>query len=186
MNSELKVSPSVEPDQLVTFRRSIWEFDERYQKLSTTLSEQDLADIASLQSVEASKKRTPPAPLIGLLGIARALRSLPDELLTEARFLALLREQLLPYGIGLKTATCMLAVFTDGKYPPMDDKISKGLFAMGVISESEHAALNSASESAFATPYIAKVLPEWLAARAHGALPKAIDHAWANCRRPQA
>lgn len=173
------------PDrESAAYRRSIWIRDEQYDLNDFQLSGQDMSDIGLLQSIEAAKKRTPPAPISNLVAIARTIRTLPrDKPLSEEEFSRLV-QSISTYGIGIKTAVCMLAVLSEGAFAPMDDKVSTGLLALKLVDESDQRALNGQSLSRFTTAYVQKVLPAWRSARQRGIPAQAIDEAWAKSEAP--
>jgi len=158
------------------YRRSIWEHQSVYDFDPAEITAKNLETIARLVSVDAAKKRTQPAPAMGLLKISRAAESMPevgvakvDDLVSYLKIAANV------HGVGIPTAICMLAVATVGRsggnFPPMDRKIAAGLHRGGVVGPSEKQDLvcttkNETAFRSFATVYIEKVVPFWNAVRA--------------------
>jgi hypothetical protein len=140
----------------------------------------DLKLIATLQGIEAAKKRTPPIPIAQLSELSKQLRFRPSLKGLDASTFAAYLKELRVYGCGIKTAVCMLAVISNGAFPPMDDKLAAGLRKHGWIEPHEAKALNGASVNKFSTAYIERVFPRWRAARSRGDKPSKIDARWAR------
>jgi hypothetical protein len=168
------------------FRRSIWELDQRYAISPDLVGKMDLSLIARLQSIEAAKKRTPPAPLAQLAQIAERITKVPDlQTLTPLQFAEFLG-RLLVYGIGIKTAICMLAVISKGAFPPMDEQVASGLLALGIVGPDEARMLNGTNVQRFSKVYVTRVLPAWTARRAEGISARDLDQQWAAAGKQKA
>jgi hypothetical protein len=172
--------PTPEHKMKTPYRRSIWKSDARYRPPAHKKVELDLRLIARLQSIEAAKKRTPPISIANLLRLATLLQSPLTVQEVNAAKVATYLTKLRVYGCGIKTAACMLAVFSKGEFPPMDEKLAAGLFKKGWITNREAAALNGAGVKAFSKAYVESVIPRWAESRSRGDLPEKIDQRWAK------
>ena len=162
------------------YRRSIWEFNDEYAPSPKDAGDVDLQLIATLQSIEAAKKRTPPIPIARLPELAEKLKSAPDPEMVDPHGFAAYLNEICVYGVGIKTAVCMLAVVSKGAFPPMDQKLAAGLHKLGHITESVAEALNSGKVEDFAAVYVGKIIPLWRDARSQGEEPRAIDDRWSG------
>jgi hypothetical protein len=72
---------------------------------------------------------------------------------------------------------CMLAVESDGSYPPMDRRVVAGLRKLGRISKADADKLESGDPAAFAQVYVRKVVPAWIKERKSQSA-EAVDHGW--------
>lgn len=170
---------------MAQFRRRIWEQNQHYKTKHTRINPDLIPIIDVIQSVEAAKKRTPPIPLSGLVKIAELSKTLPDPTkVTVAQFKRLL-DGLDCFGAGVKTIIAIIARVSEGKYPPIDEKIAAGLRMMGVITEREESSLNRNSLARIASIYVNKILPKWREELASGKSPKDIDEEWARVGESQ-
>ena len=118
------------------YRRSIWRHDPRYDVDPSALSASEIATICRLSSVDAAKKQVPAIPPNGLLAIAKAARALPAVGRVSANQICKFLESTVSiHGAGIPTVVCMLAVESDGAYPPMDRRVVAGLRKLGRISQ---------------------------------------------------
>jgi hypothetical protein len=160
------------------YRRSIWRHDSRYDVDPSALSASEVATICRLSSVDAAKKQVPPVPPKGLLAIARAARALPAVGRVSAKQIhKFLEETMSIHGAGIPTVVCMLAVESDGSYPPMDRRVVAGLRKLGRISKADADKLESGDPAAFAQVYVRKVVPAWIKERKSQSA-EAVDHGW--------
>ena len=129
------------------YRRSIWRHDERYDVDHSTLSAGEIATICRLSSVDAAKKQVPPVAPKGLLAIAKAARSLPPVGRVSAnQIVKFLESTVSIHGAGIPTVVCMLAVESEGAYPPMDRRVIAGLRKLGHIGQQRgHAQVRGAA-----------------------------------------
>ena len=168
------------------FRRSIWATNTHYSADTEIVSPDRAADLVLLRQVEAAKKRTPPTPASALVCVASAFRDLlskdePDHPEHFKTALCLARTQ---YGLGIRTAIAMLAVLSNGDFPPIDEQTSRGLEAMGIITAGQRTALLGNSIERFCEVYLGPVLRQWRIARQELRKPKDIDESWANASDP--
>ena len=143
------------------YRRSIWNFDERYTIDKPLLDAELLKRISLVQSVEAAKKQTPPIPITDILKLIEIADNLPEpSKITTDTF----KDQLSKvecWGAGIKTVICVLAVLTNGSYPPLDKKIAKAARLKQLINTDEEKAINGISHKTIAKIYVEKILPKW-------------------------
>jgi hypothetical protein len=162
------------------FRRSIWTFDANYASVPKLATGIDLSLISRLQSIEAAKKRTPPVPVAKLAEVGARIAKRPSpKRITACQFAEFIRG-LTVYGLGIKTATCMLAVMSRGAYAPMDEQVAAGLHSLRVITSDEQKALNGSNVLQFSEVYVGKVLPKWRSQVAKGIKPQELDAKWAR------
>ena len=126
------------------YRRSIWRHDPRYDVDPSALSASEVATICRLSSVDAAKKQVPAIPPNGLLAIAKAARALPAVGRVSANQICKFLESTVSiHGAGIPTVVCMLAVESEGAYPPMDRRVVAGLRKLGHISKADADKLES-------------------------------------------
>jgi len=160
------------------YRSSIWNQDSRYAIDDISVGEAEQKVIARLMSVDSAKKNTPPIPIRSLLEISAKAKRLPAvKKATPKSVTAFLESTLTLRGAGITTLICMLAVETNGRYPPMDRKFAQGLRNKKVISKSEESILTGSRPKAFAEVYVAKVIPKWIETR-KGRTPQEADNYW--------
>jgi len=160
------------------YRRSIWRHDERYDIDHFALSASEVAAICRLSSVDAAKKQVPPVPPKGLLAIAKAARALPAVGRVSAnQIVKFLEDTVSIHGAGIPTVVCMLAVESEGTYPPMDRRVVAGLRKLGRISQTDADKLESGELADFADVYVRKVIPAWIKERKSQSA-EAVDHGW--------
>ena len=148
------------------YRRSIWRHDERYDIDPSALSASEVATICRLSSVDAAKKQVPPVPPKGLLAIAKAARALPAVGRVSAnQIVNFLESTVSIHGAGIPTVVCMLAVESEGAYPPMDRRVVAGLRKLGRISQLDADKLESGEPADLADVYVRKVIPAWIKER---------------------
>jgi hypothetical protein len=148
------------------YRRSIWRHDERYDVDYAALSAGQVATICRLSSVDAAKKQVPPIPAGELLAISKAARALPPaRQVTAKHILQFLQITLSIHGAGIPTVICMLAVESEGTYPPFDRKVLAGLRKLRHINATDTKRLESGEPHEFAETYVAKVVPAWIEER---------------------
>jgi hypothetical protein len=176
------------------YKNSIWNDDESYTNLGLLEGGIDprlLPLIAQLQNVEAAKKQTPCIPLKHLVRMAEEL---PKDIgtLREVEYNVpktievlhgLLRKYYSVKGVGVKTLLAFVAVLSDGAFPPIDKKNTKGLRKIGVISKEEEKGLNGENLKKIADIYVRKVLAQWRLKRSEGKCPREIDDMWAKAGR---
>jgi hypothetical protein len=173
-NSKLKRIPSR------PYRRSIWGHDSRYDVDYAALSAAQAATICRLSSVDAAKKQVPPIPPNGLLTIAKAARELPAVGRVSANQIATFLESTVSiHGAGIPTVVCMLAVESEGAYPPMDRRVIAGLLKLGHIRKVDAERLESGDPVEFAEAYVKKVIPAWIKER-KSLSAEAVDHRWGS------
>jgi len=162
------------------YRRSIWRHDPRYDVDHAALSASEVATICRLSSVDAAKKQVPPVPPRGLLAIAKAARALPAVGRVSANQICQFLESTVSiHGAGIPTVVCMLAVESEGTYPPMDRRVVAGLRKLGYINKAGAEKLESGEILEFASVYVAKVIPAWIKARKSQSA-EAVDHGWGS------
>lgn len=162
------------------FRRSIWVKNQAYKTEFHKIDSKLFQIIDIIQSVEAAKKQIPPIPLNNLIKMAELSKDLPNPSgITEEQFRKLL-EDFHCYGSRPKTAIAIIAKLSGGEYPPIDEKTSKGLRDMKIITESDEKSLNGQSSRRITKIYVEKVLPAWRKERQSGKSPKQIDEEWAR------
>lgn len=161
------------------FRRSIWQHDSRYDIDEAAVTRTRLRDVGRLQSIEAAKKRTPPVPFRKLMEIAETIRALPHPKDISEDVLIKAIEQIVSWGIGMKTAFCMIAGLTDGEYAPLDVKILTGLKNQGLISSKDQSHLSSSNHKTVCRAYLSLLLPLWRRRVESGDSPEEIDIEWA-------
>ena len=160
------------------YRRSIWRHDDRYDIDPSSLSASEVATLCRLSSVDAAKKQVPPVPPKGLLAIAQAARLLPAVGRVSANQIAKFLESTVSiHGAGIPTVVCMLAVESEGAYPPMDRRVVAGLLQLRHITRAEADGLESGELVEFAHVYVTKVIPAWIKARKSQSA-AAVDHSW--------
>ena len=160
------------------YRKSIWRHNKRYDIDHRQLQPQDFEVIGRLLWVNAAKMQATPIPPHNLLGISKAAKSMPPiKKATTANVANYIKNCRCPGG-GIKTLMCMLAVETEGKYPPMDRKFAAGLLARKKVTPKEFMSLESNNPDEFAEIYVRKVIPAWIAARRTRS-PKAADNYFA-------
>ena len=172
--SESKSTPSR------PYRRSIWRHDSRYDVDHAALSASEVATICRLSSVDAAKKQVPPIPPKGLLAIARAARALPAVGRVSANQIQkFLEDTVSVHGAGIPTVVCMLAVVSEGCYPPMDRRVAAGLLRLKYIGKADADKLESGEPLEFAEVYVAKVIPAWTKER-KSLSAEAVDNRWGS------
>jgi electron transfer flavoprotein alpha/beta subunit len=83
------------------------------------------------------------------------------------------------HGAGIPTVVCMLAVVSEGAYPPMDRRVAAGLRKLRRISKADAEKLESGEPAEFAEVYVRKVIPAWIKERKSSS-PEAVDHGWGS------
>ncbi len=162
------------------YRRSIWRHDKRYDVDYAALSASEVATICRLSSVDAAKKQVPPIPPNGLLAIAKAARALPAVGRVSANQIQkFLEDTVSVHGAGIPTVVCMLAVESEGSYPPMDRRVVAGLRKLGYIGKADADKLESAELAEFAVVYVRKVIPAWIKERKSQSA-EAVDYGWGS------
>lgn len=160
------------------YRKSIWDVDENYNIEKLPLDLETLKLISKLISIDAAKKNVPPVSLLDLLKISSAAKTMNTaKNVTIAEVEEFLESLLNIKGAGIPTLICMLAVESNGDYPPMDRKFSHGLYSKLKISSSEKRALSRNSIAAFAKVYVEKVIPAWVESRINMS-PQEADNFW--------
>ena len=120
-----------------SYKRSIWEKREQYLIDRDTMSAEDLEIISIIQTIESAKKRTPSIPIEAMLKLHENCMALEDNLtISSAEFKSFLSQNDI-LGAGIKTIICILAVLTNGKFPPLDIKIASAAKQKGYITEQE-------------------------------------------------
>lgn len=162
------------------YRRSIWDIDGRYAVELDGVSSDLLKKIALGQSIESAKKRTPPIPIADLVRIIQSIEELPSpNVVTVQQFQAFLEAAKTIWGAGVKTIICMLAVFTEGTYPPLDSKIALAAKVLGYLDAPELKAINGASTQRIADIYVNRLLPAWSGElQASKLSPRDLDNEW--------
>jgi len=154
--------------------------DSRYDVDYAVLSASEVATICRLSSVDAAKKRVPPIPPNGLLAIAKAAWALPAVGRVSAdQVEKFLKDTVSIHGAGIPTVVCMLAVESEGSYPPMDRRVVAGLRKLGYIGKADADKLESAELAEFAVVYVRKVIPAWIKERKSQSA-EAVDHGWGS------
>lgn len=162
------------------YRRSIWHHDRRYDLQHQSLGVQEFETIARLSSVDAAKKRIPPIPPHQLLEISKAAKAMPAAATVNVSDVAcFLKAGLKHHGAGIPTLICILAVETQGAYPPMDRKFAAGLVAKQKVTPNERDALIGTHVKKFAEIYVQKVLPAWRESRKELSS-EAADNYWGS------
>lgn len=124
------------------------------------------------------KKQVPSIPPKGLLAIAQAARSLPPvDRVSAMQVIQFLEGTLSIDGAGIPSVVCMLAVVSDGAYPPMDRRVVAGLRTLGHIGQLDVDKLESGEPEEFGEVYVNKVIPAWVKARKSKSA-EDVDHAW--------
>lgn len=153
-------------DEIEKYRNSIWQIDRRFDlALLRSLTDDEIAGVSRMLSVNAAKVRVPPAGLQSHLQIYQAASAMPERSLDCTadmleRFLALVTTG--HKGIGITTAICMLAVEKRPTYPMYDEFGANGLLAHGDISSDEFASLKSKNLKLFSKVYVERLIPLWL------------------------
>jgi hypothetical protein len=162
------------------YRRSIWKRPTEYDVNLSTLTEAELATIVRLAWVDAAKKNAPPIAAINLLTISKAANEMPSIESVEPRHIEdYLRSGIKILGTGIAVLICMLAVETDGAYPPMDRKFASGLRERGKVSEAELECLKGRNVEKFAEVYASKAIPAWRESR-NSRTPEEADKYWGH------
>jgi len=164
------------------YRRTIWKLNEEYAPPPEKADDVDLQRVGLIQSIEAAKKRTPPIPIARLPELAEKPKAPPNVGELDPKAFAAYLSDLCVYGVGIKTAVCLLAVTSGGQFPPMDEKLAAGLLKLGFIDGEDGNALNSPNIETFTSVYVRKVVPRWRKARSKGEPPEDIDRRWARGR----
>ncbi|KZY33591.1 hypothetical protein A3754_08420 [Alcanivorax sp. HI0083] len=160
------------------YKKSIWDFDARYGIDSAEIGDSERKTISRLMSVDAAKKNVPPVPISGLLEISNLAKGMPDAVSATKEdienFIGLAKRF---NGAGVPTVICMLAVETDGDYPPMDRRFSSGLEKKGIVSKAYRKSLKGGSIKKFSRVYVEKVIPAWKESL-KGRTPQEADNYW--------
>jgi hypothetical protein len=163
------------------FRNSIWSPTDKYHFGSCTNEEFDaVAKIYGLWEAKLNiafpsldvcrKLATEAATFIKLASTADQ-----DQMITLLKqYLA--RAILLP-GVGITTAICLLAIWSDGRFAPIDRKVASGMRNLGILSADEEKTLGGKSFTRIAHVYVMKVLPAW-AKETTRLTPKEVDDHW--------
>jgi hypothetical protein len=164
------------------YKDSIWDMDTRYEIGEVDFDEETKKLIGRLMSVDSAKKNTPPIPIRGLLKIHEEWNKISDEEVIDRtkveNFLTATKEI---RGAGFLSLVCILAVLSEGEYPPCDRKFSAGLLKKQKITEDEeHILLKTSSVAKFAEVYVDKVLPAWQESRENFLTPKEADEFWGS------
>lgn len=167
------------------FRKSIWEItgDYRFDKCT----EQELDDVALVYDIMAAKLRIAfPTPAV-CRGLIVAITTLPDDpaAVPTAELIPMIDQYLHTTksmrGVGITAAICSLAVLTQGRYAPMDQKVAKGLQNLGVVTAEEVRQLTGSAIriGSFVQIYATKVLPAWYA-ETQKRVPEQADAYWGS------
>jgi hypothetical protein len=163
------------------FRNSIWPSTDKYQFRSCTNEEFDaVAKIFGLWAAKLNiafpsldvcrKLATEAASVIELASTADQ-----DRMITLLeQYLA--RTKLLP-DVGITTAICLLAIWSDGRFAPIDRKVASGMRNLGILSANEEKTLGGNSFARIAHVYVMKVLPAWVK-ETKRLTPKEVDDHW--------
>jgi hypothetical protein len=148
------------------YKNNIWKRDPRYDIDCASLSKKEFDIICRLGAVDIAKKQVPPVPSMELLKIYKAIKLLPPaKTATSTDIQNYLDNTINAYGAGIPTLICMLAVESNGDYPPMDSKFAAGFLAKGIITEAEERKLNSKLIANFCPIYVKRIVPAWLKSR---------------------
>lgn len=162
------------------YRRSIWDFDDRYAIEEDRVSPTLLQQIGLVQSIEAAKKRTPPIPIGSIIQMIRKIENLPDSSqITQEQFEKAIKD-LDCWGARTKTVICILSVLKNGRFPPLDWKIARAARLKKLINENEERSLNGNSNKKISEIYVNKVLPQWLEELNVTKNAKELDNNWGN------
>ena len=146
--------------------------------MNLALTDVELKSISRLAWVDAAKKNAPPIAATNLLAISKTAREMPSAASAEPRDVIHYLSRGSNYlGAGILVLICMLAVETDGDYPPMDRKFASGLRAQKKISLKDLERLNGKNLTEFAKVYVHKVIPAWCETR-KGRSPEEADRFW--------
>lgn len=160
------------------YRRSIWNTDPRYELDYSSLTEADVKTISKLAWVDAAKKNAPPIAAKSLLQISKAAKAIPSPKDVKAKEIEqYLQGGLDHLGAGIPTLICMLAVESNGDYPPIDRKFAAGMKRGKKISANEVGHLVAKDIVKFAKVYVEKVIPAWRESR-KGRSPEQADNFW--------
>ena len=134
-----------------------------------------------IQSIEAAKKRIPPIPFVQFPRLIDKLKSHPNPSTLKpdefARYLEGIRTI---YGVGIKVAVCMLAVLSKGRFPPIDEKVVKGLVNLQLVTREDGRILNGQNVQAFSKVFVRQVHRHWRRALSDGKTPEEIDKEWTD------
>ena len=180
-SSAIKTVRSVIATLTSPFRNSIWTLTDKYQFRSCTDEEFDaIAKIYGLwaaklniafPSLDACRKlATEAATFVKLASTADQ-----DQMITLLeQYLA--RAIWLP-DVGITTAICLLAIWSDGRFAPIDWKVASGMRNLGILSVDDEKTLGGKSCTRIAHIYVMKVLPAW-AEETKRLTPKEVDDRW--------
>lgn len=166
------------PNRSGPYKNSIWERDSRYVLDRASLSAKELETIARLSEVDVAKKQVPPVPALSLLAISSAAKKVIATRHVKIEDVQeYLDRTLIHHGAGIATVICMLAVESNGRFPPMDRKFAAGLRAREVISAAEEKHLTAKKSMHFCRTYVEKVIPAWRESR-RTRTPMQADNYW--------
>jgi len=162
------------------FRRTIWKYDERYRIDCLNLPSDQIEAIARIQSIDAAKKRTPPIPVADAIKMFNLLEQVPKDCILNPKEFHQLVSKMDSWGAGIKTTVCIIAVMTDGRYPPLDKKIVHGARIRGIITAEEEKVLNGANLRSISEVYINKLVPLWTRDVERIRDPERVDKEWSS------
>ena len=161
-----------------SYKRSIWKKRDQYSIDRDTMSAEDLEIISIIQTIESAKKRTPSMPIEAMLKLYNNCKELEDNpAISSSDFQSFLSQNDI-VGAGVKTIICILAVLTNGQFPPLDIKIASAAKQKGYISEQEEKDLNGSSLNKISDIYINKITPRWRDELSKAPSAEALDQEW--------
>ena len=171
-------------DKKRPYRSSIWTVDKEYS-ISRRFTTSEFRIISRLLAVNVAKMTVPiiaPANLLEISKRAKMLvrvlsRSNHCDRVKKQNVAKFLDDSLAYRGAGILTVICILAVVSDGEYPPMDRYVANGLLSKKKITEIQKKKLLAKSNEDFADVYVGKVIPAWRQERKNRT-PQEIDDFW--------
>ncbi|WP_174908004.1 hypothetical protein [Burkholderia diffusa] len=168
---------------VIPFRKSIWRKTAGYQ--FGPLSPDEFDTISQIYDVFSAKLRIAFPICDDALVLAAEIDALPDDpaaldpSVLEVQIKHFLQRVTQLRGIAIKVAICSLAVRKGGLYAPADEKVTRGLVTLGVVTPDDATVLEHKSIGPFAHVYTTKVLPAWHA-EIQRRTPEQADAYWAS------
>jgi hypothetical protein len=163
------------------FRNSIWSRTDKYHFGSCTAQEFDV--VAKVYGLWEAKLNIAFPSLEVCRKLASEAATFIDQASTanQDQMITLLKQYLdrvivLP-GVGIITAICLLAIWSDGRFAPIDWKVTSGMRNLGILNAEDEKTLGGKSHARIAHIYVKNVLPAW-AEETKRLTPKEVDDHW--------
>jgi hypothetical protein len=170
------------------FRNSIWTRTDKYHFGSCT--DQEFDAIAKIYELWAAKLNIafPSLDVCRKLAAEAATFIEQSSTADQGQMIVHLKQYLdravlLP-GVGIITAICLLAIWSDGRFAPIDWKVASGMRKLGILSAKDEKTLSGKSHALIAHIYVIKVLSAWTE-ETKWRTPKEVDDYWGSLATPR-